>query len=251
MTVVALRSGSHGPAVSRLQTALNTKLTPSPRLAVSGHYDGPTMQAVRRLQTANWLVVDGEAGAATQAVAFDLEPAPPILHNIPLLAQPDQTTCWATATAMLIGSAVANVVSRTPAGMIAPGGGLRNWSASDQALPRGQAYAAIHGIRCNAPQSYMISALRAKLQRGPLMFDMLWDTVAYLTPNTAVPGTFLGSPGHMVLVIGIRGDGNQNGLGTTLRVNDPWPPNRGATYSVGYAKWMREVPTRTYRIFER
>jgi hypothetical protein len=52
-------------------------------------------------------------------------------------------------------------------------------------------------------------------------------------------------------VIGIRGDDDPSGRGTTLRINDPWAPNIGATYSVGYYKWMQEVPTRTYRVFER
>jgi hypothetical protein len=61
----------------------------------------------------------------------------------------------------------------------------------------------------------------------------------------------MGSPGHMICVIGIRGDDDPTGKGTTLRINDPWSPNLGETYSVGYYKWMQEVPTRTYRVFER
>ena len=251
MTATVLRNGSRGPEVTRLQTALNAKLRPSPNLVPDGAFGNLTRQAVRRFQTANWLVVDGEAGQATQACAFDLEAYVPILHNIPLLAQPTNTTCWATSTAMMIGATVASVRARTPASMLTSDGSLANWSETDQALPRGQAFGRIFGLRCNAPQSYMVSALRGKLQRGPIMFDMLWDVTSYLTPNTAFPGTFMGSSGHVIVVTGIRGDGDQTGLGTTLRINDPWPPNRGATYSVGYSKFMRRVPTATYRVFER
>lgn len=251
MTVTVLRIGSRGADVTRLQTALNAKLTPSPRLTPDGIYGNLTRQAVRRFQQANWLVVDGEAGQATQACAYDLEAYVPILHNIRLQAQPTQTTCWATSTAMMIGATVAAVRARTPAAMLTTDGSLANWSETDQALPRGQAFGRLFGLRCNAPQSYMVSALRAKLQHGPLMFDMLWNVTSYLTPNASVPGTFLGSSGHMIVVIGIRGDGDQTGLGTTLRINDPWPPNRGDTYSVGYSKFMRRVPAATYRVFER
>jgi len=249
--VTILRNGSRGPDVSRLQSALKTKLRPSPNLVPDGIFGPLTARAVRRFQHENWLVEDGDAGPATLACALDREAWQPILHRIPLLAQPTETTCWATATAMMIGTTVAQVRARTPASMLASDGGLLNWSDTDQALPRGQAYGRIHGLRCNAPQSYALATLRAMLQRGPLMFDMLWDTVAYLTPHTAAPGRWLGSPGHMVCVIGMRGDGDPSGKGTTLRINDPWPPNRGKACSVGYAKWMREVPTRTYRVFER
>jgi len=48
----------------------------------------------------------------------------------------------------------------------------------------------------------------------------------------------------MIAVVGIRGDNDQSGKGTTLRIFDPWPPMRGKKYSVGYFKWIQEVPTR-------
>ncbi len=246
-----LKLGSRGPEVSRLQSALNTALRPSPNLVPDGAYGPRTRTAVLHFQQANWLVADGEAGQCTQNCAFGTEGNSPVLHAVPLIPQPTQTTCWAASTAMMTRSNVASVIARTPPAMLASDGGLANWSDTDQALPRGQAYAQIHGLRCNPPQSYMISAMRAMLQRGPLMFDMLWDVTRYLTPNAAAPGRFLGSPGHMIVVIGIRGDNDPTGTGTTLRINDPWEPNRGGTYSVGFAKWMREVPTRTYRVFER
>jgi hypothetical protein len=55
----------------------------------------------------------------------------------------------------------------------------------------------------------------------------------------------------MIAIVGIRGDNDQSGKGTTLRIFDPWPPMRGKKYSVGYFKWIQEVPTRTYHIYHK
>ena len=249
--VQLLKLGVRGPEVARLQNALNAKLMPSPRLVPDGVFGGLTDGAVRRFQQANWLVVDGQAGQCTQACAFDLESEPPILHAIRLQPQPTQTTCWAASTAMMIGSTPQAVNQRTPADMKTQDGSLANWSETDQALPRGQAYGRIHGLRCNAPQSYMIIAIRNMLRRGPVMFDMLWNITEYLTPNAGVPGEFLGSSGHMICVIGIRGDNDPTGIGTTLRINDPWKPNIGKQYSINYARFITRVPGATYRVFEK
>jgi hypothetical protein len=43
----------------------------------------------------------------------------------------------------------------------------------------------------------------------------------------------------MVVVAGIRGDDDPSGRGTTLRIFDPWPPNKGARSSVNF---MQVVP---------
>lgn len=249
--VQLLKIGSRGPEVVRLQTALNSKLTPSPLLVPDGIFGGNTDRAVRRFQQDSWLVVDGQAGQCTQNAAFDTEAYPPILHPIRLQPQPTPTTCWAASTAMMVGSTPQAVNARTPANMKTTDGSLANWSETDQALTKGQEYGRIHGLRCNAPQSYMISALRGKLQRGPLMFDMLWNVSEYLTPNAAIPGTFLGSSGHMIVLIGMRGDNDGTGKGTTLRINDPWKPNIGNQFSVSLARFMARIPAATYRVFER
>ncbi len=55
---------------------------------------------------------------------------------------------------------------------------------------------------------------------------------------------------HIVVIAGMRGNTDDDET-ITLRVYDPWPPKRGRIYLVGYARWMREVPTRTYLIFTR
>ncbi len=240
--VAILKVGSTGPEVKTLQEALNARQKPKPPLVPDGRFGNLTRTAVKAFQKANWLVEDGEAGPATKACLFDTEAFPPILHNVPFIAQPTNTTCWATSTAMMKKSTVPIIVARTPADMIAPDGGLLNSSESDQAIVTGTRYGRIHGLRCNAPQSWSVDSLRQALARGPLMFDMLWSVGEYTAGR--------GSPGHMIVVVGMRGDGEADGRGTTLRIHDPWPPNRGKIYSKGYAKWSVELPTMTYRVFE-
>ena len=70
------------------------------------------------------------------------------------------------------------------------------------------------------------------------MFDMLWNSQDYIDG--------LGSPGHMVVIAGCRGTGNN----MNLSVYDPWPPKIGRRSIVNYYNWMQTVPTRTYRVFE-
>ena len=154
---------------------------------------------------------------------------------------------------MMTGMTVAAVITKTPADMIgAPSatnaalapplnvGGLLNSSGSDQAIVTGTAYGGVHGLICHAPMSWMGSALYARMRGGPMMWDMLWNTSDYVEGK--------GSPGHMLVIVGMRGDISDD-FAITLRFYDPWAPNKGKIYSVGYAKWMQEVPTRTYRIF--
>ncbi|MET3495645.1 peptidoglycan-binding protein [Variovorax boronicumulans] len=238
-----LRQGSRGTDVRRLQEALNRKLQPSPALATDGDYGPRTRTAVLRLQAANWLVEDGEAGPCTQNVAFDSEGSAPILHPVALIPQPTPTQCWAASTAMVTRTTVTSVVSRTPADLIASDGGLLNFSDTGDAMTGSQRYAAAHSLSLRPPMSWSVGMLRDALRGAPLMFDMLWNAREYATGA--------GSPGHFIVVAGIRGDNDASGRGTTLRIFDPWPPGRGERCSVGYFQWIQDVPTRTYRVFQR
>jgi peptidoglycan hydrolase-like protein with peptidoglycan-binding domain len=241
MTV--LRIGSRGPEVRALQERLNAQLRPSPNLTPDGVYGQLTRGAVLRFQQANWLVEDGEAGPCTQNALAGTETYTPILHTIPFIPQPTRTTCWAASTAMVNRSTVPVVIARTPPDLILPDGSLRNFSETNDPMTGSTRFAQAHGLRVIPPTSWLPSALVSMLRRGPLIFDMLWSVADYLEGN--------GSPGHMICVVGIRGDNDQTGLGTTLRIQDPWPPHRGRRYSVGYNKWINEVPTRTYHIYHK
>lgn len=238
-----LRIGSRGPEVKKLQEALNAKLVPSPKLVPDGSFGNLTLQAVRRFQAAHWLVVDGEAGQCTQNAAYGTEAYAPILHTVPFLPQQTPSTCWAASTAMMNRSNEATVIAITPPDLIASDGGLKNFSNTNDPMTGPGRFAAAHNLTIQAPTSWPPASLKSMLQRGPMMLDMLWESGKYAAGK--------GSPGHMIVVVGMRGDNDASGRGTTLRIHDPWAPNVGERYSVGYFKWIQEVPTRTYHVYQR
>lgn len=243
MTTGVLRLGARGPEVKALQERLNAALRPSPSLVPDGTFGVQTRMAVLRFQRDNWLVDDGEAGPCTRNALFGKEAYAPILHSLPFIAQPTPTVCWAASTAMMTRSTVAAVFARTPPDMIMADGSLANYSGSDQAMTAGRRFGQAHGLQATAPMSWPATLFRSRLAQGPLMLDMLWEAGTYAQG--------VASPGHMIVVVGIRGDDEPSGRGTTLRIFDPWPPRQGKRYSVGYLKWIQEVPTRTYRVFQR
>jgi hypothetical protein len=234
-----LRIGSRGTKVIELQKGLNERLKPSPKLVPDGIFGNLTLTAVRKFQADNWLVVDGEVGPCTFNAATGRETYAPILHFTSFIPQPTQTTCWAAATAMLRNSSVPIVVSQTPSDLILADGSLANVSEQTDWEPATRRYANAHRLRYVGPMSWGMDKLKTTLSRGPIAFDMLWNTGEYLAN--------LGSSGHFIVVVGMRGD--DTGPGTTLRIHDPWPPSTGKVYSVGLSKWLQTVPTRTYRSF--
>lgn len=244
MTV--LRNGSSGPEVRRLQEALNHKL-PGCNLRADGSYGPRTQEAVRRYQDQAWLVVDGEAGPCTQNALFDAEAYPAVQHLRPFIPQPTNTTCWAASTAMLKRSSVAAVKAATPSDMWDDASGLYNASDLANWLPQTERYARAHGLRFYPPASWTPQAFAAMVRQGPVMVDTLWNAGGYLK---RIPSGYQGSPGHMTLVVGVRGDNDPSGRGTTLMVYDPWEPNVGRRWRVSYYRWMSEVSTRTYRLFQ-
>jgi hypothetical protein len=102
-------------------------------------------------------------------------------------------------------------------------------------------FAQFHGLTMLPPQTWTPDGLARLLRARPLMINTLWDVASYVARQ--------GSPGHMRVIAGIRGDGTLDG--TTLRIYDPWPPNRGAIYSRIYGPFIREVPAATYQVFYR
>ena len=239
-----LKTGSRGNDVKTLQTQLNAQLKPSPRLTPDGVYGMLTRNAVLSFQRNSWLVEDGEAGPCTWNALMGTEAYTPILHSIPFLAQPTTTTCWATSTAMLTRTTVQAVIARTPADLVASDGGLANFSESNDPVTGATRFARANFLTLVASAaSWMPTGLVSMLRRGPLMLDMLWNAQDYAKGS--------GSPGHMIAVVGIRGDNDQSGKGTTLRIFDPWPPNQGKKYSVNYFQWMQGVLTRTYHIYQK
>lgn len=238
-----LHQGSTGFDVAVMQLQLNLKNAATRPLRVDGGFGPLTRAALVAFQSRNGLAADGIAGPkihATLAQGLNLSA---VHHAMTHIAQPTQTTCWAASTAMMTRSTVAAVRAKTPAEMLASDGGLLNSSESHQAIVTGSRYGAIHGLRCHAPMSWSVAGLIAALRRSPLMFDMLWNATDYTAGK--------GSPGHMVVVSAVVSDNNPDGARTYLLVLDPGPPQQGKVGWVEYQQWMWEVPTRTYRVFER
>ncbi len=75
------------------------------------------------------------------------------------------------------------------------------------------------------------------------MLNMLWNSTTYAAGS--------GSPGHMVVVVGIRGDADPSGRGSILTIHDPWPPNIGNLETVSYFKKANDTPLFTYGMFTR
>ncbi|MEI7698367.1 MAG: peptidoglycan-binding protein [Planctomycetia bacterium] len=238
-----LRNGSRGFDVAVVQVQLNAKDSSVPKLRVDGAFGPVTQAAVVSFQRRAGLSPDGIVGPSTHAALAQGLMLSIANHNVTHIAQPTPTTCWAASTAMMTRSTVAAIRAKTPADMIAADGGLRNSSESDQAVVTGTRYGSVHGLRCHAPMSWSVSALVGILRQSPIMLDMLWKSSEYAQGS--------GSPGHMIVISAVVSDNNPSGIGTHLLVLDPWPPNIGRLSWVEYRTWINEVPTRTYRIFNR
>ncbi|MCZ2155479.1 MAG: peptidoglycan-binding protein [Bryobacterales bacterium] len=231
-----VRLGSRGPAVRELKQLLNRNLNPSPRLAVDEVFDQATERAVRRFQQDKWLLVDGIAGRCTWAALLGTEHWT-ILHRITLVPQWTRFTCWSAATAMIFG---VQACMSPGSAALDPYGGIYNDSESDDPTNM-RRFAQFYGLTMLPTQTWTPEGLAGLLRLRPLMINTLWRADEYVAGH--------GSSGHMRVVAGIRGDGT--GDGTTLRIYDPWPPNRGAVYSEIYGPFIRNVPTATYQIFHR
>jgi len=195
MAATLLKLGSQGTDVTALQNKLNTALTPSPRLTPDGSFGSHTRAAVLRFQQANWLVEDGEVGPCTWNALMDTEDYSPILHSVPFIPQRTPTSCWAASTAMVTRTTIAVVLDRTPDDLILPDGSLMNFSESNDPITGSARFAKANFMMVVAPTSWMPSALKSMLSKGPLVFDMLWNTTNYVQGNA--------SPGHMIAVVGI------------------------------------------------
>jgi len=238
-----LSQGSVGYDVAVLQVQLNGKLVPSPFMDVDGIFGPITRAAVIKFQQQAKLKDDGIAGPKTQA-ALALGPALSMAnHAVRHIPQPTSSTCWAASTAMMTNSTVPAVRAKTPAAMLSSNGGLLNGSGGDNGVTLGQAYGAIHHLRCRAPMSWTVGGLVGLIKKGPVMFDLLWKSNEYAAGSA--------SPGHMIVINAVISDNNNDGKGTHLHVLDPWAPNQGKVYWKQYFQWINELPTLTYRIFER
>ncbi len=233
-----LRIGSKGKSVTDLQNMLNNKVVPSPRLKADGDFGNKTHRAVVSFQNANWLTPDGVVGKCTWNALTGNEKHN-VLHWINLVPQPTADTCWAASTAMLLGRPTAVTLPPALAHLAPPGTGLLNDSELQNPTNM-QAYCNHFRLTLNAPQSYTTDGLYDLIKRKPIMVNRLWNSSDYVSGA--------GSSGHMIIIAGMRGNGDADG--TTLRIYDPWPPTRGKVSSEIYSQLIKDTPTLTYNIYQ-
>ena len=235
--------GAKGEQVRRMQVALNSHY-PALNLRTDGEFDGDTAFAITRFQRDGWLVISGEADFCTQNALLGGEAYPPIRHVRPFIPQPSATTCWSACTAMFKSSSVAAVTVATPPELIRANGTLDNLSNIENWRPKTEAFARAHNLRFEGSTTFPPGEFVKMLAHGPIIVDTLWKL-----DYKHGAADDMGSPGHFTLVVGCRGDGEMNGLGTTLMVYDPWKPTVGRQWRVNYAFWITEELQRIYRLF--
>lgn len=226
-----LNHGSQGSDVVDLQRLLNVKLRPSANLALDGKFGNHTRDAVIRYQKEYWLMSDGIVGPSTWNALKGREKfmARTTCHLVP---QPTPTTCWAAATAMTLGR---NTPVNAPPGVSVPNG-LPNDSELNN-FPTTKRFNQYYGLSLMAPQSWLPSGLASLIRsHGRLLVNTLWNAGGYVGHT--------GSAGHYRVFVGARGTEEH----ATLLIYDPWPPNKGAIYSIDYAKLVRDTSTTTYQI---
>jgi hypothetical protein len=79
--------------------------------------------------------------------------------------------------------------------------------------------------------------MRTALQNGLLMFDLRWGAKGHAARRPRATWWSW------------RASAADGDAGTTLRIFDPWPPNKGARCSVNHAKWSRHTAANICRVF--
>lgn len=200
-----LRNGSRGHQVEYLQRLLVLADTRDqaerPFSGSDGVFGAETERAVRAFQgRQRGMQVDGVAGPRTWA-ALGLRSERE--HHIHRYGQPTRTSCWSAAATMITGHNQSVGQGRA---RLDGDGGL------DHPFENVEAFGRSMGWRMPGATPGVL-ALVALLQRGPL-----WIAVRHSTGR------------HAVVLSGVYSDGNPSGLGTMVRIHDPWPVGSGAVY---------------------
>lgn len=139
-----------------------------------------------------------------------------ISYDVPLIPQPTAVSCWAAALAMVI--AHRDYVSHTAEDIAAK-------ANMDTAI----------GYRWN-DISMAVSAWDAKEVGSACGLTDFW--IDLLQTNGPLWIVEIGNPTHAVVITGMYGDGTLEG--TTMLINNPWPPNQGEIQEKRFSEFERE-----------
>ena len=140
----------------------------------------------------------------------------PIQLSVPLIPQPTDSSCWAASMAMIVSTRDS---SSTAPDSVAQAAGMTTtdgygWSDIQRAVKQ-------WNLRQLGPACALPTAWADQLRSyGPI-----WIVE-------------IGAPYHAVVVTGVDGDGTPEG--STIIVNNPWPPNAGAQERKPYTEFENE-----------
>ena len=134
--------------------------------------------------------------------------------NVPLVPQPTDVSCWAAALTMVVSdrdqaSYAVQTIAETAGMDVTTGYG---WSQISNAV-------STWGLTTEGPVSAM---------------PEYWANL--VASNGPIWIVEVGAPYHAVVVVGVNGDGTPEG--STVTLNNPWPPNAGV------------VETKTFMAFD-
>ena len=136
--------------------------------------------------------------------------------SVPLVPQPTAVSCWAAALTM--------VVSNRDQASYAP---QTIGEGASMDMDTGYGWSEIS----NAVSAWHLST------EGPVSaFPSYW--AGLLESHGPIWIVEVGAPYHAVVVVGINGDGTAEG--TTVTLNNPWPPNAGVVETKSFLAFDNE-----------
>ncbi len=145
----------------------------------------------------------------------------PVSCNVPLIPQPTDVSCWAASLAMVI--SYRDQTSHTPQDTAAAG---------NMDVDTGYGWDDIKNA---------VSAWNLKTEGPSCSLPEQWAT--WLKSYGPIWIVEVGNPNHAVVVVGIDGDGTPDG--TTVTLNNPWPPNAGVVETKSYTDFETDFELQT------
>ena len=144
-----------------------------------------------------------------------------VSYDVPLIPQPTAVSCWAASLAMVVG--FRDQTSLTPQSIAA---------AANMDCDTGYGWEAIKNA---------VSAWNLTTEGPACALPEQWAT--WLQNHGPIWIVEVGNPNHAVVVVGIQGDGTPDG--TTVTLDNPWPPNQGVIETKSYTDFESDFELAT------